>query len=241
MPSTLFTLTDRGLSRDKNQDAALVRDEGDCAVLVIADGMGGKPAGELASALVMRAFEVPSGAEDPARYLEGRSLAAHAAIEADAAGHPERAGMGSTVVAALIEGDRLWVTHVGDSRAYLWDEDGPPERLRRLTRDHTVAELAIDAGTLTPMDALTDRRRHLLTRALGGASHTPEVAGPFAVPPRGVVLLTSDGVHGVLPDEVLEALVERHRGRALLEAIRDAVHEAGAPDNLAVALLEGRE
>ncbi len=239
---TLLTLTDRGLRRNTNEDAVLARDEGDRAVLVVADGMGGNPAGEVASALVTHNFEVSSGSEEPARYLDERCLAAHAAIAADALEHPERTGMGSTVVTGLIEGDRLWVAHVGDSRAYLWDERAAlSERLRCLTRDHTVAQLAVDAGTLTPIDAFSDRRRHQLTRSLGGASHTPEVAGPFTLPPRGVVLLTSDGVHGVLPDEVLAGLVGHHRGRALLEAIRDAVHEAGAPDNLAVALLERRE
>lgn len=242
----LLALTDRGLMRPINQDAALARHEGARAVLVVADGIGGQPAGEVASALVIRAFEVESDAEPPADYLERRCAAARAAISADVAHHPERTGMGSTVVAALVasgqHGERLWLAHVGDSRAYLWDEDGPAGgRLRGLTRDHSVAQLAVDAGTLTPIEALTDRRRHQLTRAIGDESGGSEIAGPIALPRRACLLLVSDGVSGLLPDEALASLLERHRGPALGEALRDAAYAAGAPDNLAIALLDRRQ
>jgi protein phosphatase len=178
-------------------------------------------------------------------YLGARIEAVRAAIAADVASHADRAGMGSTVVAALVvaepSGDELWLAHVGDSRAYLWDEDAPRERrLRRWTRDHSVAQLAVDTGTLTPLDALTDRRRHQLTRAVGAESAAPEFAGPLPFPARACLLLVSDGVCGVLPDEALASLIADHRGAALAEALRAAVLDAGAPDNLAIALLDRR-
>jgi PPM family protein phosphatase len=241
----ILALTDRGLARAINQDAALTRIEGSRVVLVVADGIGGRPAGEVASTLVIRAFEDESGDEAPAKYLAARIETARTAIEADVALHPERTGMGSTVVAALVDadprGDALWLAHAGDSRAYLWDKDAPVEqRLHRLTRDHSVAQLAVDSGALTPLDALTDRRRHQLTRAVGAEPTDAELAGPIPLPAQGCLLLVSDGVCGVLPDEALASLIADHRGAALAQALTAAVLGAGAPDNLAIALLDRR-
>ncbi len=241
--ATLVAVTDRGLLRARNQDAALARVEGARTLLVVADGMGGRPAGEIASALVIRAFEMESGAEPPTSYLRDRIEAARASIAADVGRRAERAGMGSTVVAALVEADNLWVAHVGDSRAYLWEEGVPMPtqgRLSRLTRDHSVAQLAIDAGTLTPLQALTDRRRAQLTRVVAAEPVACELLGPVRLPERWCLLLVSDGVCGVLPDEAIAPLVAEQQGLALAETLRAAVRVAGAPDNLAIALFDRR-
>lgn len=231
--------------REVNQDGALARLEETRVVLVVADGIGGRPAGEVASAIVIRAFEEESGDEAPQTYLASRIEAARAAIAANVASYPERTGMGSTVVAALVRpdsaGDALWLAHVGDSRAYVWDEEAQLEqRLQRLTRDHSVAQLAVDSGALSTLEALSDRRRHQLTRAVGAEPAEAEFAGPLPLPREACLLLVSDGVSGVLPDEALASVIADHRGAALVEALRATVLSAGAPDNLAVALLDRR-
>ncbi len=242
-PATLLALTDVGLVRIVNQDAALVRLEGARALLVVADGMGGRPAGEVASTLAVRAFEVESGVEAAPIYLAARIEAARLAIAANVRAHRDRAGMGTTVVAALVEADHVWLAHIGDSRAYVWEEGVPSPtqgRLRRLTRDHSVAQLAIDAGTLTSLDALRDRRRAQLTRVLGAEPEACDLAGPLPLPDRACLFMVSDGVCGVLSDEAIASLVARHHGPALIEALREAAYAAGAPDNLAFALLDRR-
>ena len=104
-----------------------------------------------------------------------------------------------------------------------------------------MAQLAIDAGTLTPLDALTDRRRHQLTRALGDEYAGCELAGPLLLPRHACLLLVSDGVCGVLPDEAIASCWRAIEAAAPAEALRDAVYAAGAPDNLAIALLDRRE
>ena len=230
-------VTDLGLERSSNQDAAFVRSGDGLDVLAVADGMGGAPAGDRASALVIAAFERrPAPGEPPHRYLEDAVARGAKAIAADVASHPQRAGMGSTVVAAIVREGEAWVAHVGDSRAYLW-RDGA---LRRLTDDHSVVAEELRGGRLDATEARDSPWRHLITRVVGGLSGEPDLGGPFPVDDRSVLLLVTDGVCGVLEDAQIAAAIAEHRGAATARALIQRVHEAGAPDNIGIALLDER-
>lgn len=206
-------------------------------MLAVADGMGGAPAGDRASALVIEAFERPPAEDDePERYLRAALGTANRAIEADAARDPERAGMGSTLVAAVVRGTDAWIIHVGDSRAYLWRD----RELSQLTEDHSAAGEAVRAGRLDPEAARFDARRHLLTRVVGGVMSEPDLTGRFTLDERSVLLLVTDGVCGVIADDGIAAALEAHRGIGVARALVDAAYETGAPDNIGIALLDER-
>ena len=234
-----FATTDLGLVRPSNQDAAYSRLAGATAVLAVADGMGGAPAGDRASAIVIAAFEHPiAESDEPVRYLRDAVEHARRAIDDDVALHPERAGMGSTVVATAVRGGEAWVVHVGDSRAYLW-QDGA---LTRLTEDHSVAAESVRSGKLDPAAVRDSPERHLLTRVVGGGGQADEeLYGPLSLDGGSALLLVSDGVCGVIDDDEIAGALAEHRGGAVARALIERVHAAGAPDNLAVALLDERE
>jgi protein phosphatase len=232
-----FAVTEQGLGRPSNQDAAYVRAAPGAEVLAVADGMGGAPAGDRASALVIAAFErAPGAAEPPEGYLRDAVERARRAIEGELALHPERAGMGSTVVAALVRSGEAWIAHVGDSRAYLW-RDG---YLRPLTEDHSAAAEAARGGRLDPLAARASPLRHVLTRAVGGADSEADVSAPLTRDGNSALLLVSDGVCGVLDDEQMGAVLAAHRGPEAARALVERVHAAGAPDNIGIALLDER-
>jgi len=235
---TPFVLTDRGLVRASNQDAAYARTLEDGGVLLaVADGMGGPPAGDRASALAIASLEEAAfPGLDPAHELTEAFEAAHRAIVADAEALAERAGMGTTLVAALVFEDAVTVAHAGDSRAYRWHRG----TLEALTTDHNRAAEAVRAGRLDADEARWSSDRHALTRTLGGSRHEAEVGGPFTLEDGDVLLLVSDGVTGVLANGDIDALIAGHRGSSLPRALLEAALSAGAPDNVAIALLDWR-
>ncbi|MCC6236380.1 MAG: serine/threonine-protein phosphatase [Dehalococcoidia bacterium] len=238
----LFAVAERGIVRPSNEDAALARREGERCILVVADGMGGGPAGEVASEHVIRAFEVPSGSYDPATYLYGRCADASIAIAAEVLLNPDMKGMASTVAAAVVEGDEVWTGHIGDSRVYLWDDAEPEgQRLRCLTRDHTLGQEALDAGTALPPAARGNLRSRTLTRVLGSSRPECSISGPQLLSPSACVLVVTDGVTGVISDEAIAHILASCRGADLAGAVREAVMALGAPDNFAYAVLDRRE
>ena len=195
------------------------------------------PAGDRASALAIAACErPPEPGESPQDYLFARVAAADGAVREDADANPARAGMGTTLVLALVRDGVAWVTHVGDSRAYLWQAG----QLRALTLDHSVAGELVRDGRLDATDALSDSRRHLLTRAVGGRSGEPDLDGQFPLDGASALLLVSDGVSGVVEDAHIAAAAGAHVGRALAQALVEQAHAAGAPDNIGIALLDER-
>lgn len=229
-------LTDIGLGRATNQDAAFAAARDGQALAAVSDGMGGLPAGDRASSLVIAECErLPGRRDEPEAWLTATVRAAGAAIARDIDGHPERAGMGATLVLAIARGDVAWLANVGDSRAYRWREGA----LERLTRDHTAARDAVERGELDP--ALEDEHplAHVLTRAVTAHPVRPDLLGPLDLT-GGALLLVSDGVSKVLTDRDLAPLVAGHRCGALARAVLHEVTARGAPDNVAVALLDYR-
>ncbi|MCY0869437.1 MAG: protein phosphatase 2C domain-containing protein, partial [Firmicutes bacterium] len=161
--------SDVGLVRKQNQDAVAVRSDSDgLGLVVVADGMGGEAAGDVASGLaleaVTRVFFEPEEATGAFERLKAAVQQANARIFEEARQVEPYAGMGTTIVAAAATQDELCVAHVGDSRAYLLDSGG---ELTRLTQDHSLVNELVRRGQITPESAVRHPQRHVLSRSLG--------------------------------------------------------------------------
>jgi len=243
--------TDVGMKRRLNEDEYLVdRERG---LFLVADGMGGHAAGEVASRLaaeaIVRAYDERAGAEGetwPAHWSTERSALANRLVDAILAGHeqvtravrhdPDLKGMGTTVVVALNPpGSRdLIIGHVGDSRAY---------RYRRgefgvLTRDHSWVHEQVAAGFLTEESARSHPLKNVVTQALGGSTEPRVDVLEVEMESGDVYLLCSDGLNSMLEDEEIGGFIEEDQ--PLEEISRQLIvasNERGGNDNITVILL----
>ena len=224
--------TDRGLVRASNQDSVYAGDN----LLVVADGMGGHAAGDMASRLVVSAFmpldrRSPGG--DLLRALARATRDGNSAISQVVRENPDLDGMGTTVTAVLFDGGRLGLAHVGDSRAYLY-RDGV---LHQLTHDDTFVQSLIDEGRISQEDAAHHPQRSLLLRALNGTEVDPSLTvREVSVGDR--YLLCSDGLAGVVSAEsIAEALAESDPETCANRLIQLAL-SGGGPDNITVIVAD---
>jgi protein phosphatase len=216
-------------------------------LFIVADGMGGHAAGERASAIAVQSMEDFTlntlkwffrlkGAEDQDILTEFQTALQQtdARVFQEAANHPENAGMGTTVTLAYTFGSRLFLVHVGDSRAYLLRKG----QLDRLTKDHTLVEEMVRRGQLPSAMAAHHRLRHVITNAIGG--HKPGVqveCHRLEVQPDDVFLLCSDGLTGMVPDDRIAAILEaEHEPQAACEHLVAEANRQGGKDNITVVL-----
>ncbi|MCA1784155.1 MAG: Stp1/IreP family PP2C-type Ser/Thr phosphatase [Intrasporangiaceae bacterium] len=227
--------SDVGLVREGNEDAYLVAD----SVVAVADGMGGHLAGEVASSTALEPLRELDGrvfpdANDALAALRDAVVAANQTVVQMAADEPSYRGMGTTLTAALLEGRRLHVAHVGDSRAYLF-RDGT---FSQLTDDHTFVQHLIDEGQITREEAAKHPQRSMITRAIGVSEEIDVDAMTLDLKPDDVVLLCSDGLTGPVSDaaiaEVLGSADELERS---LDRLIEMANEAGGPDNITAVIL----
>jgi len=230
-------LTDTGLQRRANEDAFLAR----APLFVVADGMGGAQAGEVASRSAIEVLSRGIGDAAAGSVEERLSAAVRAAntqIYELSVADDERAGMGTTVTAAYIGESNVTLVHVGDSRCYRWRGG----ELERLTDDHSLVEEMVRQGQLTEQQALEHPQRSIITRALG-----PEaVVEPDSqtVDGRGgdLLLLCSDGLTTMITDqEIAEILRSNLQLAAAARALIAAANKAGGRDNITVVLLRLEE
>ena len=226
-------LSNRGLARKRNEDAAtaVVLTDGS-HLLVVADGIGGHPGGDIASRValdaVIRRFQAHPQ-PDPAAGLRGGFESANTDVRSPSL----PAGAGTTLVAAVVRDSRAWIANLGDSRAYLVDGTAAI----RLTADHSWVEEQVRAGLLDPADPLASSRRNFITRAIGLEDRAnPDLYGPVELSDRAILLLCSDGLHGVLEDDEISAVIGASSGGYAADLVA-AVLARGAPDNVSVALL----
>jgi serine/threonine protein phosphatase PrpC len=219
--------THTGRVRRNNEDSYLA----DPPLFVVADGMGGAQAGEVASRLAIEAFQaVPPDPALPATdQLAAMIQCANRAIVDRARSDPAASGMGSTVTAALVHDGKVAFGHVGDSRAYLLRGG----TLQQLSTDHSLVGELLRQGRLTPEEAEAHPQRSIITRALGA---TPEVEvdkADYEVEPGDVFLICSDGLSGLVPDDELQRLLgaEGTLDSALRALVR-AANDAGGDDNI---------
>lgn len=240
-----------GMRRTGNEDAYGCRP--DLGLYLVADGMGGHAAGEVASQLAVDVIETfiteTRGADahftwpfpyDPALSFNGNRLAvafklAHRRLAAAVELDEGLRGMATTAAAVLVGERSLAVAHVGDSRVYLWHDD----RLRALTEDHSWVNEQVRAGMMTDADARRHPWRNVVTRAIGGGADPDVDVDEVASAEGDRLLLCSDGLSAVVAHDRLEALfAERRTLQGTCEALIDAANDAGGPDNITVLTLQ---
>ena len=239
-----------GLVRTNNEDAVSIHPEASpWPVAVLADGMGGYNAGEVASAMAVSVIPaalqhtheelVGAGVdvelEAASKDLQEALCLANAAIREAARETPGCQGMGTTVVAAAIVAGHAVIAHLGDSRAYAWRTG----QLTRLTRDHSLVQQEMDAGHLSAQDAQASGLGHLVTRALGVQMSVDPELNRWPLQAQDRLMLCSDGVTDMLDDSQLEALFAAESSLPeLLTALLSAANAAGGRDNISVVLME---
>jgi PPM family protein phosphatase len=227
--------TDTGRQRRANEDSMLARSP----LFVVADGMGGAQAGEVASRLAIESFE--DGLDERAdaeAALAARAHAANISIHVRSQASAEHAGMGTTLTAVYVGTEEVAIAHVGDSRAYCL-RDG---KLLRLTDDHSLVDELIRQGKLTPEEAVEHPQRSVITRALGPEPEVEIDTRSYRARDGDVYLLCSDGLTTMVPDALLTEILLAHRQlRDAGEALIAAANEAGGRDNITVVLLRVEE
>jgi protein phosphatase len=222
--------TDVGRQRHTNEDNFYDKPP----LFAVADGMGGAQAGEVASEMAISEFVAERDAEaDAERQLEQIAVVANKKIWDMAQSDSRHAGMGTTLTAAMLDGQSVAVGHVGDSRLYLY-RDGT---LERMTRDHSLVEEFVRQGKLTPEQAEKHPQRSVITRALG-PEHSVEV-DTFRIPARDgdVYLLCSDGLSGMVSDSDMAAILgQGGELGSLARSLVDRANENGGRDNITAVL-----
>jgi protein phosphatase len=243
-----------GRVRSHNEDVLLVF-SGELAGLeamphfglfVVADGMGGHALGERASGIAARTMArttlegvLPSLLADPKGENDGPSLtevmetAMNAANRAVFSGVPE--GGGTTLTCALVIGEQVVLSHVGDSRAYIIT----PDSFEQLTRDHSLVQRLQELGQLSPAEAAIHPQRNVLYRAVGQGEGLEVDIDSRRLGPGAVLLLCSDGLWSLVPDDRIEGLIRQSpHPQAACEALVAAANAAGGPDNITAVMIQ---
>ena len=229
--ATFGSRTDVGCVRDHNEDSLVVAPP----LFVVADGMGGHAAGEVASEIAVNVIAERAPEYPDANEL-GRAVQAanHAILKAAHEGRG-REGMGTTCTAAMLEGERLVIAQVGDSRAYLLHKG----KIQQLTRDHSLMADLIEAGQITPEEARVHPQRSVITRALGSDPRTVADLYEINVDAGDRLLLCSDGLSGMVLDQDIEAILNRVSDpqRCASQLVNEAI-AAGGHDNVTVIVVD---
>lgn len=243
----ICTQTDPGLARDNNEDAvafdALTR------LCILADGMGGYNAGEIASGMAAAFIKSEMGRwlSQAGRHANSKEVRRAMEICVENANHsifnaansnPQYTGMGTTLVVGVFQDDRLMLGHIGDSRCY---------RLRgtefqQITKDHSLLQEQIDAGLITPEQALTSLNKNLVTRALGVEDTVMLEVNEHRVEAGDVYVMCSDGLSDMVSDAAIAGTMStsgslEQKARQLI----DAANEAGGRDNISVVLVQAKQ
>jgi len=223
--------TDPGRRRRRNEDAYVVQPP----LFAVADGMGGAQAGEIASRIATSVLR-DSGAEAGNDAVVALIQEANRRVYEAAAGDEARAGMGTTMTAALIEGDTVRIGHVGDSRAYRV-RDGA---LEQLTEDHSLVAELVRSGRLSPEEADVHPQRSVITRVLGTDPEVDVDTFEVEAQPGDVFMICSDGLTSMVDDASILDVVERNRSSLdrAARALVDAANKGGGEDNITVIVFE---
>jgi len=247
MTYEIFAQTDQGRVRNNNEDAlAFDLETGLC---LLADGMGGYNAGEVASSMAVTSLgrELADWLSLPANRASGKELRrkieecvhqANHSIFSAAWATPDYAGMGTTLVAGVFLGARLVLGHIGDSRCYRLRG----RVLQQITKDHSLLQEQVDAGLITAEQALTSPHRNLITRALGVDGTVCVDINEHRVEPGDLYLMCSDGLSDMVLDPVIEVILSgpctlRKKAASLIRTANDS----GGRDNISVLLVHAAE
>lgn len=245
--------TDAGKKRVHNEDSFLSLPE--AGLFIVADGVGGRAAGEVASALCVEVFSGMAATlqQRVHQYLTnptptGRNMVLAAMDDAcqqasrrvyETAENEGKSGMTTTLVAALLAGTTVFLAHVGDSRAYLTRID----EVKLLTEDHSMINELIRTGKMTAAEARTSRHRHVITRAIGLYPTVQPSLATVDLMPGDRLVLCSDGLSDVVKPERIQELALSGDPETAVTALLEAALDAGGPDNVTILVIdpEGRE
>ncbi|MCW7538967.1 Stp1/IreP family PP2C-type Ser/Thr phosphatase [Aquabacterium sp. A7-Y] len=246
MSFEFFSLTDPGRARDNNEDSVAVDEQAGLAVL--ADGMGGYNAGEIASGMATAFIKSELGRwlteaagnasdTDVRRAMDICVENANRAIFNAANSNPQYSGMGTTLVLAVCRESRLLMGHIGDSRGYRFRNG----RLTQITKDHSLLQEQIDAGLITPEQAAYSSNKNLVTRAVGVEDSVLLETHLHDLLSGDTILLCSDGLSDMISDDQIAAVLQgtndlREAGAGLVAA----ANAAGGRDNIAVVLVRAQ-
>lgn len=234
------SLSDRGKTRLHNEDNYLVRGDDAVPYAIVADGMGGHRAGDLASAKAVQevatyfARKPLADVRDVLSLIQDAMVFANEHVFAMSRANDAYSGMGTTMDVALWRDGMLYIGHVGDSRVY-YLHDGVMEQL---TRDHTLIEMMLENGTITPEEAKNHPQRHFITRALGTDSdlEVDLLSMPFGA--EDALLLCTDGLTNMVSDdEIVEIIASCEDCDAAVHALIARANEAGGSDNITAVLV----
>ncbi len=242
-----------GMQREHNEDAlfmlttTLTSDHNSLPIglYIVADGMGGHQHGEIASGIAIRSVAgyllsrlvIPLLSVKPVtpevslqEIMQAGVQEAHRVITSQAP------GSGTTLTAVLILGEQITIAHVGDSRAYMIDSDG---KIEAMTRDHSLVKRLVELGQISREEAANHPQRNVLYRALGqGEPFDPDIK-TLRLPENGILLICSDGLWGVIPEEEIARVVTNATTPELAcQALVDAANAAGGPDNITAIMVK---
>lgn len=235
-------LTDRGQVRKQNEDAVgLFKNQANQTLAVLADGMGGHKAGEIASEIALSFFsgewkdtEELTTADEAEEWLDDRIRLANQKVYRYAKENPDCQGMGTTVIAAIFLADDISIAHIGDSRCYLLSDE-----LKQITEDHSLVNELVRAGEITKKEATAHPRKNVLMKALGtDESIAPDV---FSIQWQASnrFLMCSDGLSDKLSNtELVQFLTENFSLETIAQNLVDRANELGGEDNITVVLVE---
>ena len=239
--------TDPGLTRDNNEDS--VTFDAETRLCILADGMGGYNAGEIASGMVTAFIKSELGrwlaqvgrnanSREVRRAMEICVENANHSIFNAANSNPEYSGMGTTLVVGVFQNTRLMLGHIGDSRCYRWRAG----QLQQITKDHSLLQEQLDAGLITPEQALTSLNKNLVTRAVGVEDAVLLEVNEHRVELGDIYLMCSDGLSDMISHEAIAAilLVDRSLDQTARELVI-AANEGGGRDNISVLLAQAGE
>ncbi len=233
---------DTGKVKKNNEDWYIIDES--IGLVLVADGLGGHQAGEVASRLgaetiqeiIKEKLADHQANPDIETVLREAINHAHEKILAHAASDSDLSGMGTTVVLSLFQYDKLYIAHVGDSRAYLINSKG----LTVLTEDHSIVAGLIRTGKITEEEARTHKMKHIITQCLGSKENiSPEIKS-FSLEKEDILLLCSDGLTDMVEDQVIEKVVLRKRNnlQSCADKLIKLANKKGGRDNITVVLAE---
>ena len=208
------------------------------AIFIVADGMGGHQAGEVASRMAINRI-IQNYYADPDPNIQTALIravqAANAEIYAHAQASPAQSGMGTTVVAAVVkDSGEVQIAHVGDSRAYFVRG----KQIKQITKDHSWVQEQVEAGVLTPEQARTHPQRNVITRALGSKPDVLVDSHQGKLDPGDVLVLCSDGLSGLVSDEEIRQVVTSQPPQQAAHTLVNMANERGGTDNISVVVLK---
>lgn len=235
-----FSMTDIGRRRKLNQDTVYTCDHplGNLQNLfIVADGMGGHKAGDYASAYTVKAIEREVELcefDSPIKILREAITVANSEIYIKATTEADFAGMGTTTVAATIDGDTLYIANVGDSRLYLIDSD-----ITQVTKDHSLVAEMVRKGTLDETAARLHPDKNIITRAIGAASNVEIDFFEAELNPGDIILMCTDGLTNMVEDEDILRIVRTSTDVAdIAENLIKMANHNGGKDNIGVVVID---